>query len=323
MLSINKTDKVAVASRSFSMDPFLKSELTKKYAHVRFNDTGETLKKENLVSFLKEASKAIVALETIDHDLLKQLPNLNLISKYGVGLDNIDFKALKNNNVQLAWKGGVNRRSVAELALHFILGCVRGSFASHHEVQLNKWVQFKGQNLTGKTVGILGLGHVGQELVPMLKPFQVKILAFDLFPKNEFCKLNDIEQVSLEETLIRSDVLSIHLPLTSKTKNILSSDNLNLIKKGSFLINTARGGLIDENHLAKMLISRHVQSAAFDVFENEPPFDSKLLSLENFYSTAHIGGSSIQSIHLMGLAAIEGLDNGKTAEPINFFDYPL
>lgn len=322
-MSSTENSLVAVASRSFSMDSFLKAELTKSYKNVRFNETGETLKENKLVEFLKGANKAIVALEPINDGLLKQLPDLKLISKYGVGLDNIDFASLKKNQVHLAWTGGVNRRSVAELALHFILGCVRGSFTSHHEVQKNKWVQFKGQNLSEKTVGILGLGHVGQELVPMLKPFGVKILAFDLFPKTEFCKLHGIQQLTIDEVLKQSDVISLHLPLTSLTKNILSSEKLNLIKKGSFLVNTARGGMIDENHLAEMLVSRHIQSAAFDVFEKEPPLESKLLALENFYSTAHIGGSSIQSIHLMGLAAIEGLQNGQIADPANFFNYPL
>lgn len=317
------SDLIAVASRSFSQDSFLRSELQKKYSNIRFNDSGKSLTGSELINFLSGAQKAIIALEPIKQELLKQLPELKLISKYGVGLDNIDFDALRECGVKLSWKGGVNKRSVAELALHFILGTVRGSFQSHHEVQKNQWAQFKGQNLTDKTVGIVGLGHVGQELASLLVPFNLKILAYDLHEKRQFCSQHKIQQVGLEELLKNSDVVTIHLPLTTKTKRLLSAENLRLMKRGSFLVNTARGGLVDEVALHDLLSEKHIQSAAFDVFEVEPPLNSKLLSLENFYSTAHIGGSSLQSIHLMGLAAIEGLSQGKEALPANFFDYPL
>lgn len=310
---------IAVASRSFSLDPFLKSELEKKHSRVKFNDTGKSLSGHELVQFLSGAEKAIIALEKINLELLKQLPDLKLISKYGVGLDNIDFTALRDSDVKLAWTGGVNRTSVAELALHFMLGCVRGSFHSHHEVQKNTWVQFKGQNLTGKTVGILGLGHVGQELIPMLKSFNVKVLGFDLHKRG----IDGVQQMALEDVLKLSDVVTLHLPHTTKTHNILSKEKLVLMKKGSFLINTARGGLVDETALYELLQNKHITSAAFDVFNEEPPKNNLLLSLDNFYSTAHIGGSSVQSIHAMGMAAIAGLDQGKTADPANFFDYPL
>ncbi len=319
----SSTGLVAVASRSFSQDEFLRNKLSEKCSSIKYNETGRSLQGDELISFLKGAEKAIVALEKINADILKHVPDLKVISKYGVGLDNISFEDLLKNNVQLAWQGGVNRRSVAELAMHFILGCVRGSFHSHHEVQKGIWTQFKGQNLSGKNVGILGLGHVGQELVPFLKPYGVNILAYDLYEKNDYCTSNGVKQTTLETVLKESDVVSLHLPLTSKTKGLLSRENLMLMKKGSFLINTARGGMVEESALYDLLSSRHIQSAAFDVFETEPPTEQKLFGLDNFFSTAHIGGSSIQSIRLMGQAAIEGLSNPKPAKPENFFNYPL
>ena len=115
---------VAVASRSFSADPFLKKEITQKYTHVKFNESGASLSGSELVQFLKDADKAIIALEKVDTHLLSQLPKLKVISKYGVGLDNIDFLAMQKHNIELAWRGGVNKRSVAELALHFMIGCI-------------------------------------------------------------------------------------------------------------------------------------------------------------------------------------------------------
>ena len=310
---------VAVASRSFSADPFLKKEITQKYAHVKFNESGASLSGQELVQFLKDADKAIIALEKVDTSLLSQLPKLKVISKYGVGLDNIDFLAMQKHNIELAWRGGVNKRSVAELALHFMIGCVRGSFQSHHDVQKNIWTQFKGQNLTGQTVGILGLGHIGQEMVSFLRPFGVNMIGYDLYER----QLPDVKQTDLDTLLKQSDVVTIHLPHTTKTHHILSHEKLKLMKAGSFLVNTARGGLVDENALYDLLLKKHIQSAAFDVFEEEPPKNNPLLTLDNFYSTGHIGGSSLQSIQLMGLAAIDGLNNSKQALPENFFDYPL
>lgn len=313
---------IAVASRSFSMDPFLRKSILDRYTNVKFNDEGKSLAGQELVDFLKGADKAIIALEKVDKNILQQLPELKLISKYGVGLDNIYFEDLRNHGVQLAWKGGVNRRSVAELALHFILGTVRGSFHSHHDIQSGNWYQFKGFNLTSKTVGLIGLGHVGKELVPMLKPFNVKIFAYDIHDRSDFCKEHGVTQVkSLEELLKSSDVVSVHVPHTSKTNNILNKEKIAMMKEGAFLVNTARGGLVDEEALCEALISKKITSAAFDVFKVEPMTSSPLLKQRNFYFTSHIGGSSIESIHLMGLAAIEGLENGKEALPSNFFDY--
>ena len=200
-----------------------------------------------------------------------------------------------------------------------MIGCVRGSFQSHHDVQKNIWTQFKGQNLTGQTVGILGLGHIGQEMVSFLRPFGVNMIGYDLYER----QLPDVKQTDLDTLLKQSDVVTIHLPHTTKTHHILSHEKLKLMKAGSFLVNTARGGLVDEKALYDLLLKKHIQSAAFDVFEEEPPKNNPLLTLDNFYSTGHIGGSSLQSIQLMGLAAIDGLNNSKQALPENFFDYPL
>lgn len=316
--------QVAVASRSFSQDAFLRGQLLAKYPNAKFNESGKSFHGEELVEFLRGSTKAIIALEKVNASVLRELPELKLISKYGVGLDNIYFEELRKHNVQLAWKGGVNRRSVAELALHFILGTVRGSFHSHHDIQNGNWYQFKGFNLTGKTVGIVGLGHVGQELTPMLKPFGVKILAYDIHNRASFCAQNGITQVSsLKELLAQSDVVTIHIPHTSKTHMMFNEEMMANMKPGSFLINTARGGIVDETVLYKKLQDKSIASAAFDVFQEEPFINEELKKLPNFYFTSHIGGSSIESIHLMGLAAIDGLDLGKEAIPANFFDYEL
>lgn len=319
-----KNEVVAVASRSFSQDSELVASLLEQYPNSKFNNTGRLLQGKELVDFLQGSEKAIIALEKIDSEIVDQLHKLKLISKFGVGLDNIDFVALKSRGIRLAWEAGINKRSVAELALHFIIGAIRGSFTAHNDLMNGTWAQFKGKNLTGKKIAILGLGNIGQDLVKLIKGFELEIYAFDINDRSDFAKSNGIKMISsLQEILAIADVVSIHLPHTSKTHYLLNKEMFKKFKDGAYLINTARGGIVDESALLDSLNSGKIASAAFDVFENEPLITSALLKHRNFYATSHIGGSSKESITLMGQAAISGLSRGKVAEPRNFFDYEL
>ena len=157
--------KVAVTSRSFSRNSILREELLQKYSNVKFNDEGLKIEGDMLVDYLKGCQKAITALEMIDEDLLSKLPELKVISKYGVGLDMIDMQAMQKHNVKLGWTGGVNRRSVSELVISFAIALLRHVPASHREVLSGTWRQHIGSHLSGRTVGIIGCGFVGQDLV--------------------------------------------------------------------------------------------------------------------------------------------------------------
>lgn len=314
---------IAVASRSFSQNDVLRKEILSRYKNVKFNDSGKSLSGNELVTFLKDANRAIIALEKLDAEILDQLPNLNLISKYGVGLDNIPFKELLLRNIKLSWTSGVNRRSVAELALNFILLTLRRSNFSNLSIKNNNWHQVQGNTLTGKTVGIIGLGHIGQELALLLKPFEVRIIANDILDRSKFAEDHNIELVDKDFIYSTADVISLHLPLTTRTKNLIDSHVMSSFRPNCVLINTARGGLIDEEALLGALKNAQVAGAALDVFKDEPHVNLELLNHPNFFCTSHIGGSSKEAILLMGMAAIEGLENGKSAELKNFFEYPL
>ena len=187
----NKEINVAVTSRSFSKNSVLKEELLQKYKNVKFNDDGLKLEGNALVDFLRGYQKAIIALEIIDDNLLSKLPDLVVISKYGVGLDMIDMKAMHKHNVKLGWTGGINRRSVSELVISFAIALLRQVPASHKEVLLGEWRQHVGGQLSGRTVGIIGCGNVGKDLVRMLQPFECSILVNDI--KNYELNHNNIE----------------------------------------------------------------------------------------------------------------------------------
>ncbi|VAW71392.1 D-3-phosphoglycerate dehydrogenase [hydrothermal vent metagenome] len=305
---MNNNTRVAVTSRSFSKNVVLREELLSRYENVTFNDEGMKLNGNSLVNFLRGHTKAITALESIDDVALSQLPELRVISKYGVGLDMIDMAAMDKYGVRLGWTGGVNRRSVSELVISFAIALLRHVPASHREVLTGTWRQHIGGYLSGRTVGIIGCGFIGKDLVKLLQPFGCPILVNDIQRHDDFYNEYGINAVEIDELLSQSDIVTLHVPLDDSTKNILNAGRLALMKSDSILINAARGGLIDEDALKNMLINGEIGAAALDVFAIEPPEDNELLDLPNFMVTPHIGGSAHEAIIAMGRAAIDGLE---------------
>ncbi|MCG8381479.1 MAG: phosphoglycerate dehydrogenase [Gammaproteobacteria bacterium] len=299
---------IAVTSRSFSRHPVLRAELLERYSNVRFNDEGVSLSGQALIDFAQGRKKLITALETIDEAFLAGVPELEAIGKYGVGTDMIDKAALARHGVRLGWTGGVNRRSVSELVITFAISLLRHVPRSNLEIRNGEWKNNKGRQLSERTVGIIGCGHIGKDLTPLLRAFGCTVLAHDILDFPEFYADHQVEAVSLEELLQRSDIVTLHVPLDDSTRNLLSSERLALMKPDALLINAARGGLVDEAALKAMLIDGRLAGAGFDVFAIEPPEDYSLMQLPNFLATPHIGGSSEEAILAMGRSAIRGLD---------------
>ena len=307
---------LVIASRSFSKHPVLRKEVLKRYPNAKFNDEGLSLNGESLIEFLDGHEKAITALEKIDDSILKHLPDLKVIGKYGVGLDMIDLRAMKRYGVNLGWTGGVNKRSVSELVISYSIALLHRTIFANAEVRKGRWYQVKGRQLSDCTVGIIGCGHVGKDLVKLLQPFNCKILANDVLDFKDFYKKYEVTSVGLEELIRKSDIVTLHLPLDKSTQNILDSDKLSLLKNDAVLINLARGGLIDEVALKELLNNNKIAGAALDVFEVEPPVDPSFATMDNVLITPHIGGSTEEAILAMGMAAIEGLENSE--DPLNF-----
>jgi phosphoglycerate dehydrogenase-like enzyme len=308
---VNATDKIAVCSRSFSANPVLRAELLARYRNVTFNDAGAKLEGDTLVAFLQGHDKAITALEVVDETVLSNLPELKVIAKYGVGLDMIDMGAMRRHGKRLGWTGGVNRRSVSELVISFAIALLRHVPVANRDVLAGNWRQHIGGNLSGRTVGIIGCGHIGKDLVTLLQAFECPILANDIRDYREFFETYGVQPVSLEELLTRADVVTLHVPLDNSTRHMLTAERMGLMKPTAVLINAARGGLVDEPALKNMLKEGRLAAAALDVFAIEPPRDLELLALPNFLVTPHIGGSATEAILAMGRAAIIGLDENE------------
>lgn len=303
--------KVAVASRSFSGNPVLRAELSARYPDATFTESPIVIGGDELVALLRGHDAAIVGLERIDDAILDRVPELRVISKYGVGLDALDIDALARRGIKLGWTGGVNRRSVSELTLAFAIALVHRVPEAAFSMRNSEWRKLIGRQLTGRTFGIVGCGYVGKDLVKLLAPFDCRVLAHDLLDFADFYRTHRVTPVALDRLLEESDIVSLHVPLDRSTAGMIGAAQLAKMRRGSFIINAARGGLIDETALIAALESGHLAGAAADVFTIEPDANPRLLALPTFLGTPHIGGSTQEAQLAMGRAAIEGLEKNR------------
>jgi len=307
--------KIAVTSPSFSSNLILRSELESYFPIVKYNETGKNLEPELVPNFIGDSKGLILGLEKAGPSLFNFCKDLMVISKYGVGLNNIDFDAAQAASVLVAYTSGINRRSVAELALTFMIGISRNVFNSITSVKEGHWIKNGGFEITGKNIGIVGFGNIGKDLACLLKPFGVKIYANDVINFIENTKDYSVIKANLEHLLRVSDVVSLHLPYTVDTHHLISGEEFKLMKEGATIINTSRGGIIDESALLEAVSNKGIK-AALDVFEVEPQLGTKLVSHPHIFPTPHIGGNSREAILAMGRSAIENLRLGFGLEKI-------
>ena len=300
---------VAVASHSFPKNQTLRRELEERYPAPAFNQTGRPLSGDDLVRFLRGHEKAITGLEILDDALFSAVPELRIVSKYGVGLDMIDLAAAKRCGVSVRWTPGVNRQAVAELAIAFMLALARSAVTLACEMRDGGWRHPGGRQLSSASVGIIGCGHIGQQVARLCAAFGARILPHDIRVYDAFYRELGVTPVSLETLLTQADFVTIHLPLDASTRGLIGARELQWMKRSAFLVNTARGGIVDEPALKAALVEGRIAGAALDVFEIEPPPDRNLFLLPNFIGTPHIGGSTEEAVLAMGRAAITGLDD--------------
>lgn len=301
--------KIAVTTVAFSKNEFLRKKLLEGFPNSKFNDEFKRFTKDELKEFLKGVDGAIVGLDTVDEELLSSVKDLRVISKYGVGLNNIDFDATKKHNVEVVHTQGVNKRSVSELALANILSLCRNSYITSNLLKNGEWNKNGGIQLSGKTVGIIGVGHIGKDLVELLKPFGCKILVNDIINQSEYYKENGLVEVSKEELFRASDIVTIHTPAIELTKDMINKKTLSLMKSTAFFINTARGDMVVQDDLKWALQNGVIAGAATDVYDSEPPTDKEFISLPNLICTPHIGGNAEEAVVAMGESAIDNLKN--------------
>lgn len=301
---------LGITTVAFSKNELLVNEVKNLgFKKVYTNEELKRFTKDELIKFLSKCDVAIIGLDKIDEEILSYTPKLKALSKYGVGLDNIDFNACKKYNIEVLHTQGVNKRSVSELTLGCILSLLRNIYVSSNLLKNNIWEKNGGVQLTNKTIGIIGVGNIGKDLIQLLKPFNCKVLVNDIINQDKYYKDNNVIESSKEEIFRDADIITIHTPLNESTKYMIDKKSLNLMKPNAIVINTARGGIINQEDLKWALKNNIIAGAAIDAYEMEPPEDLEFLGLPNLINTPHIGGNAIEAVEAMGESAIENILN--------------
>ncbi len=287
--------KIVVTPRGFAKCGLDNVKVIEEAGFVlEYNDTGNAYTKEEFYEKTKDADGVIVGVELVDKEYIDSHPKLKAVVKFGVGTDNIDVEYCREKGIFVGRTVGSNARSVAETAISFILADSKNLYESLRTTKEHNWTKQTGYELENKIIGIVGFGAIGKKVAQMAYGLGMKVLAYDpYFTDDEFAKKYDVEIASFEEIIKKSDFISLHMPLTEETNNLITSDKLNKMKKSAVLINTARGGIVNETDLYKALSQNIIRAAYFDVLSNEPPKkDEPLLTLSNFYLTPHIASRS-------------------------------
>ena len=292
----------------------------KKFAEVKFLED-----KSKLLEEIKDVDAIIVRSATkITKEVISRAERLKVIARAGVGVDNIDLNEATKRGIVVINAPDASSVSVAEHTIGLMLALARNLIYANNSLKNKKWEKkkLKGIELRGKTLGIIGLGRIGSQVAKRAKAFEMRVIAYDPYVTKEYANKLGVELVDFETLLKESDFITIHVPLTEKTKNMITKKEIEKMKDGVFIINCARGGIINENDLYEALKNGKVAGAALDVFEKEPPFDSPLLKLDNVIVTPHIGGNTKEAQKLACLMICEDIErilNGEPPKnPVNF-----
>jgi len=275
-------------------------------------DVKTGLPKEELLKIIGDYDGLAVRSATkADKDVIAAARNLKVIGRAGIGVDNVDIPAATAKGIVVMNTPFGNSITTAEHAIAMMFALARQLPAADASTQAGKWEKnrFMGVELTAKTLGLIGAGNIGSIVADRANGLKMKVVAYDPFLSPERAVEIGVEKVELDELLARADIITLHTPLTDKTRNILSEENLRKTKKGVLIVNCARGGLVDEAALRKLLDEGHVGGAAFDVFVEEPAKENPLFGAENFVATPHLGASTLEAQENVALQVAEQMSD--------------
>jgi D-3-phosphoglycerate dehydrogenase len=308
--------RIAVTSPIFVHLPHLRDELRAIHPDVKFKDTPERFAEDELIAFLDGAEVAVIGLDRINERVLAALPRLKTVVCSSVGLDHVDAAALRRRGVRVGWRAGANRQSVAELTIALMIDALRRVSFYSRGLRDGVWPAWRvGRHLQGRIVGIHGCGNIGKTVAELLQPFRVTLLASDKVDYAEFYRKFDVTPVPAEELRRRSEIVTIHLPKNASTTGLYDAKTLDQLRPGAILVNTARGGIVDESALKERLKDGRIAAAAFDVFAMEPTKDRELVNLPNLIATPHIAGSANEAWEAVARAAMKNIDDNFLPEP--------
>lgn len=269
-------------------------------------DVQDEITPEELMTALPAYDGMVVRSRTkVRQPLIDNCPNLKVIVRGGVGLDTIDAEYARSKGITVMNTPLANSASVAELTIGFMFALARSICQATASLKSEKWEKkrFEGDEIGGKTLGLIGVGNIGREVARRASALGMTVLAYDLYVK----ELEGVKLVTLDELLTKSDYISLHLPKTKESENMIGADQFAKMKDGVRIVNCARGGIINENALYDALASGKVAGAALDVFAEEPPTDWKLLKLDNVIGAPHIGAATREAQGRVGAEVAQKL----------------
>lgn len=300
--------KILITPRSFASISKIPLEMLKgKGYEIIKNKTGKPLNNKEMSELIEDVDGIIIGIDNLNAGIIKRAHNLKVISKYGVGVDNIDIKAATTQEIVVTNTPKANIDAVADLTFALMLALARRIPEADRETKAGNWKKFIGTSVWRKKLGVIGLGKIGRQVVKRARGFEMEILCYDIIQDEEFARQFGVRYVDLETLLKESDYITIHTPLNNATKGMIGYKELEMINENAFLINTSRGGIIDEKALYDALKNNKIKGAALDAYEKEPPEKSSLVELKNIIMTSHNGAYTKEAINNMGIQAAQNL----------------
>jgi D-3-phosphoglycerate dehydrogenase / 2-oxoglutarate reductase len=294
--------EVAITPRSFRSVPGEHLEILRRAGvDVRYPEAERALDEADMVELVRGCWGLIVGVDPVTEAVLCAGP-LRAVVKYGSGTDNIDIEAAGRRGVRVSATPGANARSVAELAVGLLLALARHIVAHDRSIRGGSWGRRMGIELAGRVLGIVGYGAVGRQVAALGRALGMQVVAHDRYVDHA-----DVSLVDLDSLLMQADAVSLHVPLTDETRHLIGGRELALMRPDAILVNTCRGGVVDEEALARALVDGRLGGAAFDSFEREPPGASPLFEIDTFVASPHAGAATGEAARRTGLAAVTEL----------------
>jgi len=291
------------------------------------NPIGRKLKEKELIEMVRPFEVIIAGTEPITAAVMDSAPNLRFISRVGIGLDGVDLLAARERGIAVSYTPDAPSPAVAELTIGLMISLLRSVHVSNTQMRAGKWHRYFGRRIANTTIGIIGLGRIGTRVLNRLAAFGTpRLLANDILPNYELDRRFKLEWVTKEVIYQEADIITLHLPLTGKTYNMIRQEELKMMKEDAIVINTSRGGIINENDLYEVMLQGHLAGAAIDTFEQEP-YNGALCEIDRCLLTAHMGSMSKDCRERMEIEATEEairfLNNGEQEGAVPDAEYEV
>lgn len=300
--------RILITPRSFGKhDPQVFDLLKAQGIEYLLNPTGSIMNEEQLKQYLPGCQGVIIGVDPLSAEVLSVAPELRVVAKYGVGTDNIDLSYCEQHQIQVSKTIGANTQAVADFAMGLILAVARRIVTIDRNCRKGDWQKIMTSDVYGKTLGLIGTGAIGRSVARRAAGFDMNILGYDVFWDQKWADEHHVKRAGLEEIYQQADFISLHVPLLPETRHMIDAKALSQMKSSSILINTARGGLIDENDLLNVLKNHQIGGAGLDAFQVEPLENPEWYELDNVVLGSHAAASTQGAAEQMGRMAVDNL----------------